>query len=98
MKTLPKFAVVVGYYIPADGPCDPARHTRNVIAYAETAAWAQVLARRAYEKHFVYINSYTNEPDYDDQGYTEVFDMVAGRRYCPPRPVVVSETDDCIPF
>ncbi len=91
----PRFAIVVGYYVPADGPCDPARHTRKTVAYANTLGWAEILASREFRANFVYG---PDESDYDDQGYTEVWDFTTSRRATRPRAVVLSDVDTDIPF
>lgn len=97
-SALPLFAVVVGYFIPADGPWDPARHTRRVIAYTQTGRWARVLAARAY-KQFEYT---TEEGDVliDDQGYTDVIVLATGSPYRLPRAwdVTPDPVDADIPF
>ncbi len=73
----PRFAIVVGYAVPADGPCDPGYHTRRTVAYANTLAWAEIVAAREYAKGFVYSD---DGSIVDEHGYTEVIDLTTHRR------------------
>ena len=77
----PRFAIIVGYAVPADGPYDPGYHTRRIVGYANTLAWAEIVAAREYAKGFVYSD---DGSIVDDCGYTEVVDLTTRRRASRP--------------